>query len=84
MMKYYTLTCIVLCYSWPDDVTFHNCWVRPIIFRNDENLANIQAVDQPVLLTISTCQIGILYCDEPVKPESGKYPTSQTKDKFDC
>ncbi len=26
----------------------------------------------------------VLYCDEPVKPESGQYPTLQTKVKFDC
>ncbi len=41
-------------------------------------------VDLTVFLTISTNQIDALYCDEPVKPESGQYPTSQTKVNFDC
>ncbi len=41
-------------------------------------------MNQTILLIISTYQIDTWYHDEPVEPESGQNPTSQTMAKFAC
>ncbi len=63
-MNNYTLSCVVLCLWWPNDVTFHSCWVGPMVFWNNKNLASIKLVDQPILMKISTYQIDTLNCYE--------------------
>ncbi len=42
MTKYYTFTCVILWYWCPDDVNFCSCWVGLMIFRNNQNIENIQ------------------------------------------